>query len=234
MKFCGVVLILATALLAAVAVASRPRDVPPPTADKVVTPDQEDAQAPAQVQAARDKPANSISAQRPRPAVPSQTPAKPFGNVAPAAEPNPQPQPAIQPGIRPAPAAPVPAIPLAPKAAPRQALLPAAPADNARPRLGIHMDAVTPELCAKYGCRSEQGVFVVLTVEGSAAEKGGLREGDCILAVGATGIDSPDRMKQAIDEANAGPALITILRNGKKMQVTCILPGDPTGVGDHF
>jgi S1-C subfamily serine protease len=67
-------------------------------------------------------------------------------------------------------------------------------------------------------------VFVELVFRESAAEKGGLQAGDCIVAVGAVEVESPAMLAQLIAGSKQGPTAITIMRGGKKMEISCVLP----------
>lgn len=75
----------------------------------------------------------------------------------------------------------------------------------------------------------EEGVVVIGNiVEGSPAEKAGLQEGDVIVSIGKTKIDSLERLYSAIGRTGAGTKVdVTILRDGKEKKVEATLAERP-------
>ena len=90
---------------------------------------------------------------------------------------------------------------------------------NEGPRLGISADDLTPQLAAHLGVAQGKGVLVLEVNEGSAAEKAGLKAGDCIVRLGADPVASVSDLHRALghnsgsDEKQNGTLTITIVRD---------------------
>jgi predicted metalloprotease with PDZ domain len=69
---------------------------------------------------------------------------------------------------------------------------------NEGPRLGISADDLTPQLAAHLGVAQGKGVLVLEVNEGSAAEKAGLKAGDCIVKVGNDPVESVSDLHRAL------------------------------------
>jgi membrane-associated protease RseP (regulator of RpoE activity) len=69
---------------------------------------------------------------------------------------------------------------------------------NEGPRLGISADDLTPQLAEHLGVTQGKGVLVLEVNEGSAAEKAGLKAGDCIVKVGADPVESVSDLHRAL------------------------------------
>ncbi|MCX7805051.1 MAG: PDZ domain-containing protein [Planctomycetota bacterium] len=92
------------------------------------------------------------------------------------------------------------------------------------PRLGIAMLPVTKENCERFGQKVERGAFVEQVFLNTAAERCGLRPGDCIVSVGNLAVENPAHLAHIITTSAHGPTVITILRDGKTLQLNCLLP----------
>ena len=58
------------------------------------------------------------------------------------------------------------------------------------------------------------GVFLTTVVEGSAAEKGGLKEGDIVTKINGVEITSSDQLREKISSIRAGTEVeIVFMRN---------------------
>ncbi len=79
---------------------------------------------------------------------------------------------------------------------------------------GMRLDTVNPELVQKYRLAVERGLVVTAIAPGSAAELGGLKEGDVILEVN----DVPVTSIQEVAKLSPGPRnLLLILRGGAEL-----------------
>lgn len=66
------------------------------------------------------------------------------------------------------------------------------------PRLGISADNLTPQLAEYFGVKQGKGVLVREVMSGSAAEKAGLKAGDCIVRLESTEVGSVDDLRRAL------------------------------------
>ena len=89
-----------------------------------------------------------------------------------------------------------------------------------KPYMGIQMQSV-PQNAQAYGVSA--GAYVTGVASGSAAEKAGLKQGDIIIAVDDTVVDSSSALTAAVSAYRAGDeAKLTIVRNHEKMELTII------------
>ena len=118
------------------------------------------------------------------------------------------------PAARPAPQDP------AAKPAPNQ------PAPKSRGYLGVRPGDLTAEEKQKLGLKN--GIRVVEVVPGGPAEKGGLKEGDVIVAIDGRDIDSPQEVPSLVQAAGAGATLkVDVLRDGKRSTLPLVLGRHP-------
>ena len=88
--------------------------------------------------------------------------------------------------------------------------------------LGIYLD------------QAEEGVRVSRVIEGSAAEKGGLQNGDVIVAIGGDITENSDQLVEAISRHEPGDAVeVVYLRNGEKLTTTTTLTSKEAVESDH-
>lgn len=92
-------------------------------------------------------------------------------------------------------------------------------------RLGVSADELTPQLAEYFGVKGGKGVLVREVNPGSAAEKAGLKAGDCIVRVGSKKISSVGDLQsalgdQAFDSGEAKRVVeLTIVRNRQEQTV---------------
>ncbi|HEV2232654.1 MAG TPA: PDZ domain-containing protein [Terriglobia bacterium] len=88
---------------------------------------------------------------------------------------------------------------------------------NGGPRLGISAEDLTPQLAKYFGVTQGKGVLVEEVTAGSAAEKAGLKAGDCIVRVGAERVDSVSDLHRALernaDSEQKRQVALTIVRD---------------------
>ncbi len=90
--------------------------------------------------------------------------------------------------------------------------------DNAQPQLGVALAGLTPELRAQLDLPdSTRGVVITNVTPDSPADRAGLREGDVVLGVGHTAVESPRQAVGAIRAATANgkSVALRILRDGQ-------------------
>lgn len=65
--------------------------------------------------------------------------------------------------------------------------------------LGVSAAGVTPVLASQYGLKVDHGLYVVATTGGGPAEKAGIRDGDVIVAVNGTQVNTSDDLGAILD-----------------------------------
>ena len=89
-----------------------------------------------------------------------------------------------------------------------------------KPYMGIQMQSV-PQDAQRYGVSA--GAYVTGVASGSAAERAGLKEGDIIIAVDDTVVDSSSALSAAVSAYRAGDeAILTVIRSNEKLELTII------------
>lgn len=89
-----------------------------------------------------------------------------------------------------------------------------------KPYMGIQMQSV-PQDAQRYGVSA--GAYITSVASGSAAEKAGLKQGDIIIAVDDTTVDSSSALSAAVSAYRAGDeARLTVIRNHEQMELTII------------
>lgn len=89
-----------------------------------------------------------------------------------------------------------------------------------KPYMGIQMQSV-PQDAQRYGVSA--GAYVIGVASGSAAERAGLKEGDIIIAVDDTTVDSSSALTAAVSAYRAGDkAKLTVIRGNEKIELTIL------------
>jgi len=93
--------------------------------------------------------------------------------------------------------------------------------DFGGPRLGAEVDKLSPQLGEYFGVKDGKGVLVREVNPGSAAEKAGLKAGDCITKIDSTPIESANELHRALlrkqGETREGRDItLTIVRDRKE------------------
>jgi serine protease Do len=82
--------------------------------------------------------------------------------------------------------------------------------------LGVTIQNLTPELAKQFQLKEEKGVLIGDVVEGSPAEKGGLRRGDVIMEFEGKKIEDPNQLKNMVASLEIGKEVkIKIIRENK-------------------
>jgi S1-C subfamily serine protease len=92
-----------------------------------------------------------------------------------------------------------------------------------RAQLGVAVAPrpLAPAVAARLG--RPRGVAVVQVVEGSAAERGGLRSGDVLVALDGVALeDATDLQRLMVDERIGRPLAARVLRDGADRTVTVV------------
>ncbi len=97
------------------------------------------------------------------------------------------------------------------------------------PWIGVYIQEVTPEIAEQFNLPEAKGVLVGDEVEGSPAEKSGIKRGDIIVKVRDKEVNSPSELQSEIRKLDIGEkATLEILRNGKKINLVLEIGEMPT------
>ncbi len=90
--------------------------------------------------------------------------------------------------------------------------------------LGVSLQPIDPDLAEAFGSDSTQGALIVDVVEGSPAEKAGLKQGDIVVKMNGYPIKSPGQLRNDVVLLPPGTKVdLTINRNGKMMNIPVTL-----------
>ncbi len=90
--------------------------------------------------------------------------------------------------------------------------------------LGVSMYTVTPDIAKSLGLKNSEGALVSQVVDGSPAQKAGIRTGDVITSVNAQPVKSNGELRNAIGLLRVGDKVeVGLLREGKPIRVTAII-----------
>ncbi len=82
--------------------------------------------------------------------------------------------------------------------------------------LGVHIVTLTPDIADNIGSKDAQGALVQEVVEGSAADKAGVKAGDVITAVNGQAVKSGAELRNRIGLMRVGESVdLSVLRDGK-------------------
>lgn len=104
-------------------------------------------------------------------------------------------------------------------------------------RLGIQVQALTPELRTHFGAPEDAGVLVSKVLPGTPAENAGVNVGDVILEVDGTSVAGTDELIRRLQQRNPGDEIaILVLRDKRKntLMATLAEPGEVEGGGFPF
>ena len=111
-----------------------------------------------------------------------------------------------------------------------------------RGQLGVSMYTVTPDIAHSLGLPSVVGALVSQVVDGSPADRAGIRTGDVITAVNGQPVKSNRELRNTIGLLRVGDKVdIGLLRDGKPLRVTAViadttaeLSGGPASIHKSF
>jgi len=96
-----------------------------------------------------------------------------------------------------------------------------------RPRLGVQLQDLTPQLAKYFGTDQKSGALISEVIDNSAAERAGLQAGDIILAIDGKQVSNPGDAAQTIREHKEGTVELRILRDRKEQTITATLEKAP-------
>ena len=98
--------------------------------------------------------------------------------------------------------------------------------------LGVNIQSISPELAKALKLKETKGALVADVVEGSPAEKAGVRRGDVIVAYNGKAVEDSHNLPVMVAATPVGQAVtLTVLRDGKEQQLSmevAKLPSDET------
>jgi Do/DeqQ family serine protease len=95
--------------------------------------------------------------------------------------------------------------------------------------LGVSTYVVSADIAQVYGLANAQGALVTQVVEGSAADRAGIRTGDIITSVNGSPVKSPAELRNTVGLLRVGDKIeVGLLRDGKLQRVTAVIAGSPT------
>jgi len=93
-----------------------------------------------------------------------------------------------------------------------------------RGQLGVSLFTVTPDIARSLGLASASGALVSQVVEGSPADKAGVRVGDVITSANGQPVRSNTELRNVIGLLRVGASLdIGLVRDGKSARVTAVV-----------
>jgi serine protease Do len=86
--------------------------------------------------------------------------------------------------------------------------------------LGVSIQMVTPDLAPSFGLKEAQGAIVADVINGGAAEKAGIKQGDVILTFDGRAIKSANDLPWIVAETPIGKTVnVKLIRQGKELDV---------------
>jgi serine protease Do/serine protease DegQ len=90
--------------------------------------------------------------------------------------------------------------------------------------LGVNIQTLTPDIAQSMELGGVQGALVSQVVEGSAAEKAGIRAGDVVTAVNGKPVKDAAALRNSIGLLSVGDRVdVALLRDGKPRRVTAVV-----------
>ncbi|MFL6214447.1 MAG: PDZ domain-containing protein [Blastocatellia bacterium] len=101
--------------------------------------------------------------------------------------------------------------------------------------LGVYLEEVTPERAKELGLSEERGAIITKVVEGSPAEKAGLKENDVVVSFNDRRIDSVRELQRLLGETPPDRNIkIEVVRGGSHQTVAATLSKRASGFAYSF
>ncbi len=102
-----------------------------------------------------------------------------------------------------------------------------------KPKLGVQLVEMTPELRRHLGCEEDVGVLVSKVLPGTPAKDAGIRVGDLIVAIDGEEVSESTDIRKALAGKSGETFDVDVIRGGKPVSVKVTIPApeeeDPTG-----
>jgi Do/DeqQ family serine protease len=93
-----------------------------------------------------------------------------------------------------------------------------------RGELGVHIYNVTPDIAKEFGVTESSGALVAGVVQGSPAERAGVKTGDVITSINGVTMKDATELRNTIGMLRIGDKVeIGLLRDGKPLKVTALI-----------
>lgn len=92
-----------------------------------------------------------------------------------------------------------------------------------RPRLGVSLQNLTPQLGEFFEIDEGEGALVTSVREDSPAAKAGLQAGDVIIGIGGEAVEGPGGVMSELSQLGEGEVEITVVRDKKRRTMTATL-----------
>jgi serine protease Do/serine protease DegQ len=90
--------------------------------------------------------------------------------------------------------------------------------------LGVNIQTLSPDIAESMGLGSTQGALVSQVIDGSAAEKAGIKAGDVVTAINGKPVKDAAALRNAIGLLRIGDKVdISLMRDGKPRRVTAAI-----------
>lgn len=100
----------------------------------------------------------------------------------------------------------------------------------ARGWLGVYIQEVSKNLAESFGLDKPEGALITNVAAGSAAEKGGLQQGDVIIKFNGKAINKSSELPYLVGSVSPGKKVrLLVVRDGKKKTISLVLgelPGE--------
>lgn len=98
--------------------------------------------------------------------------------------------------------------------------------------LGVQVQQLDPDIAGRLGVENKTGVVVARVLGGSPAARAGIHAGDVLVSVAGTAIKTPAELQQrVIDWAPGNTATVTVMRDGKAVDLSVVIDAQPDGIG---
>lgn len=92
-----------------------------------------------------------------------------------------------------------------------------------RNKIGLKVQELTQQLTQYFGV-NDGGVLVSVSVSGKPAAEGGVKAGDCIIAVNGVTTASADSFHTEVSKVKEGQLNFTVIRNHQQIELQVIVP----------
>jgi serine protease Do/serine protease DegQ len=100
-----------------------------------------------------------------------------------------------------------------------------------RGHLGVNISAMGPDIAEALGLENAAGALVTLVIEGSAADRAGIKTGDVITSLNGAPVKSPAELRNTVGLMRVGDKVdVGLLRDGKAKRVTATIGEASTGI----